>query len=97
MDEAHVHWYSASLEDVPMSENDRKLRQAFALALNMSESDINEDLKYRSSAEWDSIAHMTLVAVLDETFAVTLEAEDVMDLSSYNRAREILTKYGIRF
>jgi acyl carrier protein len=97
MDDARLPAYSSPPDAVPTGENEWKLRQAFALALNLPESEVGDELKYRSSAEWDSIAHMTLVAVLDETFEITLEADDVMELSSYDKAREILKKYGIHF
>jgi hypothetical protein len=40
---------------------------------------------------------MALVAALDETFDIMLDTDDVIDMSSYGKAREILTKYGIQF
>jgi len=92
-----------NLEDIQLimaqavSENERKLRNAFASGLRLSESDITEDLQYANSAGWDSVAHMALVASLDETFDIMLDTDDVIDLSSYGKAREILKKYGIQF
>jgi acyl carrier protein len=80
-----------------MSENEQKLRQAFAAGLRLPESDVHEDLRYANSAGWDSIAHMALVASLDDTFNIMLDTDDVIDMSSYSKAREILTKYGIQF
>lgn len=80
-----------------MSENEEKLRQAFALGLSLPETDINEDLQYATSQGWDSIAHMALIASLDSTFDIMIDTDDVIDLSSYRKAREILTKYGIQF
>ena len=80
-----------------MSENESKLRQAFALGLNISEADVNESLQYASSTGWDSIAHMSLVAALDVAFDIMLDADDVIDMSSYKKTREILEKYGVHF
>jgi acyl carrier protein len=80
-----------------LSENEQKLRQAFASGLNLDEAEVNEDLAYSMSPGWDSIAHMALVAELDETFDIMLETDDVIDMSSYGKAREILSKYGIQF
>lgn len=80
-----------------MSENnEEKLRKAFASGLNIPEIKVNEDLNY-ASAGWDSIAHMTLIASLDSAFDIALDTDDVIDMSSYGKAREILTKYGIQF
>ena len=82
---------------VLVRENEEKLRRAFTLALNLQGSDAHEELRYATSSGWDSIAHMTLAAALEETFVIELKPEDIMEMSSYPRTREILSKYGIRF
>jgi acyl carrier protein len=83
--------------DMPAVDNERKLRQAFSVGLNLPESEIDENFRYGSSAQWDSISHMALVAALDSTFDIMLDTDDLIDMSSYGRAREILTKYGVQF
>lgn len=80
-----------------MSENEQKLRRAFGQGLNIPEADVNESLEYSVTPGWDSVAHMALVASLDSTFAITLDTDDVIDLSSYTEARGILGRYGIQF
>lgn len=82
---------------VSLSENELKLRQAFAKGLNLAEANVEENLKYGNTKGWDSVAHMSLIASLDSTFDVMLEIDDVLDLSSYEKAREILAKYGVQF
>jgi acyl carrier protein len=82
---------------ISLSENELKLRQAFATGLSMAETDVDESLKYGSGKAWDSVAHMSLIASLDKTFDVMLDIDDVLDLSSYEKAREILVKYGVQF
>ena len=86
-----------SQEELILSDSEQKLRRAFASALNMSEESINETMQYASSPGWDSVAHMALVATLDSTFDIMLDTDDVLDLSSYAKAREILQKYGVQF
>lgn len=80
-----------------MSDSESKLRKAFSLGLNFPESSINDDLKYASTPGWDSVAHMALIAALDSTFEIMLDTDDVLELSSYPKAREILTRYGVVF
>jgi acyl carrier protein len=77
--------------------NNEKLYQSFANALNIDPSLVNDDLKYQSIKQWDSISHMMLISYIEEDFGVSLDTDDVMDMSSVAKAREILTKYNISF
>ena len=78
-----------------MSED--KLRHCFSEALGIAMDTDFESLKYRSIEQWDSLRHMALVAAIETTFDIMLEADDVMDMSSFNKAKKILAKYGIKF
>jgi acyl carrier protein len=80
-----------------LSENEQKLRRAFATALDLDEAQVVDELAYGVSVGWDSIAHMSLVQSLDDTFAIMLDTDDVLDMSSFTKARDILQKYGIEF
>ena len=80
-----------------MSENELKLRRAFTVGLNLPEAEIDEGLQYGSIQGWDSVAHVSLVASLDSAFDVMLDIDDILDLSSYEKAREILSKLGVQF
>lgn len=77
--------------------NEEKLRKVFAEALEIDEHQIIDDLTYNTILEWDSIAHMTLIAEIDDQFDTMLDTEDVLDLSSFAKAKEILAKYDIKF
>lgn len=77
--------------------NEEKLRKVFAEALEIDEHQIIDDLTYNTIPEWDSIAHMTLIAEIDDQFDTMLDTEDVLDLSSFAKAKEILAKYDIKF
>jgi acyl carrier protein len=84
-------------DKLTVSESELKLRQAFANGLRIPEESVNETLQYASTPGWDSVAHMALIASLDSTFEIMLDTDDVLDLSSYPNAREILRKYGVQF
>ncbi len=49
-------------------------------------------LKYQDIEAWDSVGHMNLVAALEEAFDIMMEADDVIDFSSYEKGKEILAK-----
>ena len=55
-------------------------------------------LNYQDIEAWDSVGHMTLIAQLEEIFEITMNTEDILDFSSYERGMEIISeKYGVSF
>jgi len=78
-------------------DNQEKLRKAFVDALNIETGGVHDGLSYQSIPQWDSISHMVLISEIEAVFNVTLETDDVIALSSFAKAREILTKYEIEF
>ena len=77
--------------------NIEKYNQAFMTAFDIEVSIIGTDLKYESIQEWDSIGHMQLIAELEDSFEISMEMDDIIDFSSYNKGKEILMKYNIEF
>lgn len=79
-----------------MSNNNiEQYNKSFVESLGVDQTKITSDLAYNSIPEWDSIAHMTLVASLEEIFNISLETDDIIDFSSYKKGIEILKKYGV--
>ncbi|HLH37684.1 MAG TPA: hypothetical protein VKX39_00935 [Bryobacteraceae bacterium] len=75
--------------------NEAKLKQAFANAFAVPLDSGIEEMAYGSVACWDSTAHMVLIAEIEAAFEILLSTDDVIDLSSYRKAREIVRKYGV--
>lgn len=73
------------------------LEQAFAEALGIDIGSVSDGLAYNSIPQWDSVAHMGLIAQLEDNYGVLLDTDDIIDMSSVAKAREILAKYGIAF
>jgi acyl carrier protein len=77
--------------------NSEKLVQSFVNALNIESQQVTESLSYNEIAEWDSTAHMILIAELEDQFDVMLDTDDIIDMSSVAQARKILAKYDVNF
>jgi acyl carrier protein len=69
------------------------LVNAFTTALELSSSEVNETLEYNNHQQWDSTAHMILIAQLENDFDIMLDIDDIIDMSSFKKAKEILLKY----
>ena len=52
-----------------------------------------EDLQYRITPGWDSIAHMALVAELEDEFNIMIDTIDVIEMSDFNKIEEIIERY----
>lgn len=67
----------------------------------MENLQISEDkligLQYQDVELWDSVGHMSLVAALEDEFDIMIDTDDIIDLSSYEKGKEILAKYGVEF
>jgi acyl carrier protein len=74
-----------------------QLHTAFATALQIDPAIITDAMAYNQQPEWDSVAHMALVAELESVFDVMLDTEDILAMSSVGAARTILGKYGVAF
>ncbi len=74
--------------------NLEKLVDIFSDALEIEKSKISDELKY-GDFTWDSVAHMALIAALEQEFDIMIDSDDVIDMSSLKKAKEILSKYGV--
>ncbi|RLP87498.1 acyl carrier protein [Micromonospora sp. BL4] len=73
----------------------QRLRVVFRTALELPDNAAVDSLEYRGIEKWDSLAHMSLVAAIEDEFGVMLDTDEVIDLSSFDRARQILEKHGV--
>lgn len=77
--------------------NLEKYNQAFIEVLEVEVSQL-VGLKYQDIAAWDSVGHMELVATIEDAFDIMMETDDIIDLNSYEKGKEILSSnYGIEF
>ena len=75
-----------------------KFNQVFKESFGIDSDDIiGPDLEYESIPEWDSIGHMTLIAELEDAFEISLEMDDIIDFSGFERGKEILEGYDVVF
>jgi acyl carrier protein len=72
---------------------DKKIiEKIFISTINLKKNIDITKLKY-GDHNWDSIIHMQLISNLEKKFRVAIDTEDVIDMSSFNKALKILKKY----
>lgn len=70
-----------------------RLEQVFMDTFKKSHSDDVVSMEYNKSSGWDSVAHMSLIAHIESEFEIMLEIDDILGLSSFTKAVEIVLGY----
>jgi acyl carrier protein len=79
-----------------MSDTER-LDQAIRAGLALLETTEVSTIAYGETTEWDSVAHMQLVAALEAAYGIMIDTDDVIAMSDYSEIRRILTeRYDIQ-
>lgn len=77
--------------------NKEKYSEAFKNIFEITDDQL-KGLKYQDIPAWDSVGHMNLIAALEEAFDIMMDADDIIDLSSFEKGMEILTEnYEVEF
>lgn len=77
--------------------NYEKYLAAFTESFEVS-ADEAEKLEYQAIPAWDSVGHMGLIAAIEDAFGIMMDTDDIIDLSSFEKGKEILAKnYNIEF
>lgn len=80
-----------------MATNLEKYESAFVNAFNV-DAETAKNLKYQDIPAWDSVGHMGLIAELEDAFDIMMDTDDIIDLSSFEKGKQILTdKYDVKF
>ena len=75
--------------------NIEKYNAAFIEVFGVTEEVLNESFSKENTEEWDSVHQLNIIALLEESFDIMFEPEEIMELISYGKGIEILGRYGI--
>jgi len=71
-----------------------KYSKVFIKTFSIDNSKLKK-LKYQSITQWDSVGHMSMIGALEDVFKITLDMDDIIDFSSFEKGKKILKKYKI--
>jgi len=76
--------------------NLEKLNKIFYEVFSVEESALNSEFDKNSVEGWDSVRQLSLTSSVEDEFDIMLDAEDILEFTSYDNAKAILAKYGIK-
>ena len=76
-------------------ENLEKYNNAFVEVFGAKVEELNDDYSKENVGEWDSVHQLSLISIFEEVFGIMFDPEDIMEMTSYAKGKELLQKYEI--
>lgn len=76
-------------------ENLEKYNNAFVEVFGAKVEELNDDYSKDTVGEWDSVHQLTLISIFEESFDIMFDPEDIMEMTSYAKGKELLKKYDV--
>ena len=75
--------------------NVEKLNKIFCEVFSVEESDLNSNFNKCTVDGWDYVHQLSLTSSVEDVFDIMLDAEDILEFTSYDNAKKVLAKYEI--
>ena len=75
--------------------NLEKYNDIFVQVFGVKPEELGEKFSKESVPAWDSVHQLNIISLLEESFDLLLEPEDIMACTSYNAGKEILLRNGV--
>ncbi len=76
-------------------ENLEKYNEAFMEVFGVGADALNDNFSKETVEEWDSVHQLGVVSGLEDAFDIMFDPEDIMELTSYAKGKELLQKYDV--
>ena len=75
--------------------NLEKLNGIFCEVFSVEESALNSNFDKSNVEGWDSVRQLSLTSAVEDECDIMLDAEDILEFTSYDNAKTVLVKYDI--
>lgn len=75
--------------------NIEKLNRIFCEVFSVEESALDDKFDKCNIEGWDSVRQLSLSTAVEDEFDIMLDAEDILEFTSYENVKTILAKYDI--
>ena len=75
--------------------NLEKLNRIFCEVFSVKESALDAGFDKCNIEGWDSVRQLSLSTAVEDEFDIMLDAEDILEFTSYDNVKRILAKYEI--
>lgn len=75
--------------------NLERLNKIFCEVFSVEQIDLNSEFNKENVEGWDSVRQLSLTTSVEDEFDIMLDAEDILEFTSYEKAKQLLAKYEI--
>ena len=75
--------------------NLEKYNDIFVQVFGADVAQLGNNYSKETVSEWDSVHQLNIISLMEETFDLMLDPEDIMACTSYNAGKEILARNGV--
>ena len=75
--------------------NVEKYNDIFVQVFGADVAQLGDSYSKETVPAWDSVHQLNIISLMEETFDLMLDPEDIMACTSYNAGKEILSRNGI--
>lgn len=72
-----------------------RLLEVFSKGLRLPVDRLSDDTSPSNTSQWDSLAAMEMVVLIEDTFDVRLKTSEIMRMRSIGLARTVLRSKGV--
>lgn len=69
-----------------------KLRQILATAIDVEPDALTDTSSPDNTPEWDSFAHLNMVAAIEQEFGISLTLDEVISMQTLPKIAEVISK-----
>lgn len=73
------------------------LHELIASVLNVPIETLRQESGPENTGEWDSLAHIGIIAALEQTLEVKLTMPEILSITNIADLRVVLEKHGVKF
>lgn len=72
-----------------------QLEEIFSKCFDIPAKEVHDGIEYQSIESWDSLNHLEFASMVEEEFDIELDMDEIIDMSSVGKIREILRNHGV--
>jgi acyl carrier protein len=70
-----------------------KLKSLFADVFDIQEDEVEDESSPDTIKSWDSLKHLQLILTLEDTFNISITADETTEILSFSAVKDLLSKH----